>query len=738
MNHGFWGRHQNVLHYIKDFIQRFRIGRKVTIALIISGGVAGAATYYAFSQSGFGAHQSNYLIFLLNVDLIILLLLALIIAKRLAALWIARRTGQAAAKLHTRFVVLFSLLAMTPAVVMMIFSAFMFNMGIQKWFSDRVRTALSESTNVAQAYLEEHKKVIGASVYSFARDLAQEYGMLEQNPELFSQFLDSSAKTRNLDEALVFRAVTGSSTPEVEVVARSRLSLGLEFESVSLSELEKAETDVVIKTKDQGDRVRALKRIAPDIDAYLLVGRIVDPVVTKRIAEVQDAVSNYNQLEGDQHKLQLNFMLMFIAIALLLLLTAVWVALTFAGRIARPIGALISASESVRQGDLSVRVVPSPDKDEISSLMDSFNRMIERRQEDQQELVQANQLSDSRRRFIEDVLAGVTSGILSISKAGIIQVMNISAAELLDAKLPEAIDQNIDTIFPEVLDLLKTSETSEEHVMGQIKVPRKGGILTLFVRIVEEKEEDGYIITFSDITELLSAQRKAAWADIAQRIAHEIRNPLTPIQLSAERLNRKYLKQIKDDPENFESCVETIIRQVSNLGDMVKEFSNFARLPEPKIQTEDLLKLVQQNIDQYRHSHPEVSFELKIPKGYKDLMFQCDAAQITQVLTNLIQNSIDSISTRTKVKEMGKIVITLDPFDTGFNLVLQDNGAGFPVENREQLTDPYITHKERGTGLGLAIVKKIIEDHGGTLFLEDAPGGGAQVRMRFVGKIKGK
>lgn len=732
MSYEFWGRNNKALNTLLSFIERHHLGRLITYFIIFLAFAAGVATYYIFSTSGFERLNSTSLILMLNLDLVVFLMLALIIVRKIAKVWMARKSGQVAAKLHTRFVILSSLLTITPAIVMTIFSALMFNMGLQKWFSERVSTALEESTKVAESYLEEHKKVIVASVYNMARDLAQEYPLLKNNPEMFNQALDLHAETRNLDEALVFNDVP-------DVIARSKLSFALEFEVLSLQEIEQASREVVIKTTARGDRVRALVRIAPNIDAYLLVGRIVDPLVSKRIAEVQSAVSNYHALEKDQGRVQLYFMLMFMAIALLLLLTAVWVALIFAGRIARPIGDLITASEQVRQGDLSVRVNPSDDDDEIAYLMRAYNRMTAQLEEQQKNLVAANNVIDLRRRFIEEVLEGVTSGVLSIDHHHVVHVVNAMATKMLSRTGESLVGKHIKDIFPELMDSLQRLGDDNRKVSEQLKIPRHGALHSLRVSIVlvggANKEQQTYIITFDEITALLSAQRKAAWADVARRIAHEIRNPLTPIQLSAERLSRKYGPQITDDPEKFQSCVETIVRQVSNIGDMVTEFSNFARLPDPKLASEDLIKLLQQTIDQYKESEPEFKFELKTG-GIKSFVFTCDAAQITQVLTNLLQNAIDALHEfydgQPPEKGTGKISVVFEENESNsFTLLIKDNGNGFPAEDRDSLTEPYITKKEKGTGLGLAIVKKIVEDHGGVLTLEDGKRGGAVVRMKF-------
>ncbi len=729
MSYEFWGRDKAFLRAFTDFSTKNRLGRKFTYFVIFLAFCSAVATYYTFSISGFENSDSTSLILMLNIDLIVFLVLALIIARKIAKVWAARRSGRVAAKLHTRFVVLSSLLTITPAIVMTIFSALMFNMGLQKWFSDRISTALEESTKVAEAYLDEHKKVIVASVYNMARDIAQDYDKLSKNPSKFNRVLNRHAETRNLDEALVFNSVP-------EVIARTKLSFSLEFEVLSLGELEQAAHGVVIKTTDRGDRVRALVKISPGIEGYLLVGRIVDPTVTKRILEVKNAVSNYHQLEKEQGRVHLYFMLMFMAVALMLLLAAIWVALIFAGRIAKPIGDLIDASERVRLGDLSVRVTPSSDEDEIAYLMRSYNRMTAQLDEQQKNLVSANDMIDTRRRFIEEVLEGVTSGVLSLDGRFVIQVANKTAALMLSPKNKELVGHKVDTVFPEVLEMLDEVFLQKTIKLSRtLKIPRAGTLHALRVTLVsmtdDNNNQNGFIITFDEITELLSAQRKAAWADVARRIAHEIRNPLTPIQLSAERLNRKYLKQITKDADKFESCVETIIRQVANIGDMVKEFSNFARMPDPKLKSENLIKLLQQNLEQRIELAPYITFKFK-SNGVRELLFNCDGAQISQVLTNLLQNAQDAVVEKFGKKKGGHICLGFEQSDIShFSITIEDNGPGFPEKERDQLTEPYITKKQHGTGLGLAIVKKIVEDHGGVLFLEDSKMGGAAIRLKF-------
>lgn len=744
MSYEFWGRNNSLLEGFSRFADRVSLGRKFTYFMIIMAVIAAVVTYKIFSVSGFENVAPSALILILNIDLAVFLILALIVARKISKVWMARKSGRVAAKLHTRFVILSSLLAITPAIAMTIFSALIFNMGLQNWFSDKISTALTESTKVAESYLEEHTKVIEASVYDMARDLAQVFPLLAANPDVFSKTLDQNVEVRNLDEALVFNG-------DPDIIARSKLSFSLEFEIINSKDLEDASRGVVVRTTERGDRVRALVRISPALDAYLLVGKIIDPSVTRRIQEVKDAVSNYYQLEKDQGRVQLYFMLMFMVVALLLLLIAIWVALIFADRIAGPIGELINASERVRQGDLSVRVNPTSDEDEIAYLMRSYNRMTAQLSDQQEHLVTANKMIDSRRRFIEEVLEGVTSGVLNIDDTYKIQLANQTATQMLSNKFDSIVGADIKVVFPESFEVLETLCHSEsKRVSTTLKIPRHGSLHTLRVSIVamdDEKGQRGFILTFDEITELLSAQRKAAWGDVARRIAHEIRNPLTPIQLSAERLKRKYLSQISEGAEKFENCIDTIIRQVTNIGEMVNAFSNFARMPEPKLKPTDIVRLARQSLDQYRSLGHKIEYRLG-DSTPKTLLFNCDESQFSQVFTNLLKNATDAVDEHLKqrtdkhlddTKNSGNGVVEisiLQNTESQFVINIDDSGPGFPVDDREQLTEPYITKKEQGTGLGLAIVKKIVEDHAGVLSLEDSPLGGARVKLRLFSDQK--
>jgi len=480
-----------------------------------------------------------------------------------------------------------------------------------------------------------------------------------------------------------------------------------------------------------------LLRLGAFSDAYLYVGRLVDPQVLRHMDTTNTAVRLYEELEGKRSELQVTFALIFVVVALMLLLAAVWVGLAFANNLTRPIGRLIVAAERVGSGDLTARVETEDSPDEIGTLSDAFNRMTGDLQSQQDELLEANRQLDHRSRFIEAVLGGVSAGIIGLDRRGEITLLNRSACELLEQKSEALRGREMVEVVPQMAELLADARRRPRRLSERTIVLDSGGGVarTLLVRVAAELDKKtiiGFVATFDDISELLSAQRKAAWADVARRIAHEIKNPLTPIQLSAERLKRKYLSQIKDDAETFETCTDIIVRHVGDIGRMVDEFSAFARMPAPVMAEEDLAKLIDQALFLQRGAHGDIEFGFDRPSG--PVISSCDSEQIGRALTNLLQNAVDAVGGRAKgakALEPGRITVRLIDAGGQRAIEVEDNGRGLPKADRHRLTEPYITNREQGTGLGLAIVKKIMEDHGGDLSLEDSPAGGARIRMIF-------
>ncbi|MGE0714000.1 MAG: ATP-binding protein [Alphaproteobacteria bacterium] len=713
-----------------EWLARLGLGRKLAAALAVAALASGIATYVVItSKPPFGGDPATVLV-LLNLDMVLLLALGALVASRLVALWVERRRGLAGARLHVRFVALFSLLAVTPTVVVALFSFLFFNFGIQNWFSETVRTAVFESRAVAHAYLEEHQNVIRADIAAMAADLNREAPSLIGNPQRFNQIVTAQARLRSLSEAIVFDRIG-------RVMARSSISFALEFEPVPEWAMAEARAgSISVLTSDSDDRVRALTRLDEEGAAFLYVGRFIDPRVIGHLERTERAVEEYTKLEGQRSGIQITFGLVFLVVALLLLLAAIWAALLLANRLAGPLGGLVEAAERIRGGDLGVRVDERKTGDELDTLSRAFNRMTRQLQTQRGELIEANRQLEIRRRFTETVLAGVSAGVVGLDGDGAIHLPNRSASDLLGVDLDQWIGTDLASAVPEMAELLARARSGESRTSeGQIDIVRQGRKRTLIVRVAAERSADatqGYVVTFDDVTELLAAQRKAAWSDVARRIAHEIKNPLTPIQLSAERLKRRYGKEIASDPETFQLCTDTIIRQVGDIGRMVDEFSAFARMPAPVLRPENVGDICRQAVFLQRSARPDLRFGLSLPDG-APAMLRCDRRQVAQALTNLLQNAADSIDGRDKSEPPppGAIDVSLVVDEAGARIVVEDNGRGLPREGRERLTEPYVTTRAKGTGLGLAIVKKIMEDHGGDLLLDDRDGGGARITLVF-------
>ena len=727
---------------VRSWAGRSGLWRNITIALAFAALASGIATYLALTGAPPIGPRPDVVLSLLNLDLIVLLALGALVAKRLVEVWAERRRGLAGSRLQVRLVVLFSLIAVLPTIIVAVFSYLFFSFGVESWFSEKVRTAISESVAVADAYVKEHQQAIRADVLAMSNDLNRYASTLQLNPQYLAPVLTAQAAMRSLTEAAVIDR-------HGAMLARTGLVFALGFEDISKAALKRAdEGEVVIITDDQDDRVRALVRLDEFSDLYLYVGRFIEPRVLAHRKETQLAAARYEQLEGQRSGFQITFAVIFILVAMLFLVAAVSVGIHFAIQLADPISRLVTAAERVRAGDLSARVPEGKKDDELASLSRAFNRMTYQIQSQQRELIEANRQLDERRRFTETVLTGVSAGVIGLDRAGRINLPNRSASLLLGVDLDLSIGEDVAEVAPEMADLLlEAARRPERLAQGQVQIVRGTSTRTLLVRITAERiapdpadtagedeggEVSGFVVTFDDITELLSAQRKAAWADIARRIAHEIKNPLTPIQLSAERLRRKYLKEISQDPETFQTCTDTIIRHVGDIGRMVDEFSSFARMPAPVLKRADLVEVVEQAVFLQRTAHPEIVFETRLPPAPVPVL--CDSRLVGQAVINIVKNAIEAIEARLadRPEIPGRIVVSIAVGPRQVAVAVEDNGKGLPPQGRERLTEPYVTTRAKGTGLGLAIVKKIMEDHRAELVLEDAEPSGARVKLVFA------
>ncbi|HKF61382.1 MAG TPA: PAS domain-containing sensor histidine kinase [Dongiaceae bacterium] len=714
--------------------RRIGLERKLAIALLVAAIASGLTTYSVLTGS-FGAAQgqNRMAAILLLIDLVVLLLLGVLLARRLVTLWIQRRRGLAGARLHARMVLLFGIAAMTPTIIVAIFTTLFVNFGIEAWFSQRVNTAVDGAKYVAQAYLQEHRQRLSDSALDMAAGLRNN-GFLSLSQQQLDQVLSANAWVRQLDEAAV---IDGRRQILANAGANLLLAYDLDLPDWAFNQARRGQA--LVLPSPTGDRVRALVQLDPVTDTFLYVGRLVDPQVLSYVQDATGAAAAYQDLDHRRSGVQITFAFIFVVVALLILFASVWIALVFASHLVRPMGLLADAAERVRSGDLSVRVAEGPPGDEVGSLSRAFNRMTSQLQSQRRELIDANSQLDQRRRFTELVLSGVSAGVVGIDHEGRIELPNRSACELLSVDLTAHVGERLQDLVPEMAELLDEAIAAPQRpVEAQINVERAGQTRNLLLRVSAgrgEGEGHRFVVTFDDVTELLGAQRKAAWADVARRIAHEIKNPLTPIQLSAERLKRKYLRQITDDPATFQVCTDTIVRQVGDIGRMVDEFSAFARMPAPVMLRENIVELCRQSLFLQQSAHPQIAYHVNLPQT--PLLLDCDATLVGRAVTNLLQNAADAIDGRLSDQPggpAGEIWLTLGMQKGEAFILIEDNGRGLPKVERYRLTEPYVTTRAKGTGLGLAIVKKIMEDHGGNLILDDRPGGGASVRLIFVNR----
>ncbi|MGQ0741267.1 MAG: ATP-binding protein, partial [Alphaproteobacteria bacterium] len=553
---------------------------------------------------------------------------------------------------------------------------------------------------------------------------------LKDDPGAFGSFLEKQAKAH----LLPYIAIIDS---KGTVLISTKQHWVPELGEVTPADIAQANQNKVVLLTEANDRfVSALVRLEAFVDAYLLVSRNVDPKVLEYQENTNAAVEEYNRLNQNRSDIQINFVVLYVVIALLILLAAVWLGLWAANRLVTPIGRLVGAAERVTEGDLSARVATGRSEDELGQLGHAFNRMTAQLESQRNALVDANRQLDARRRFTEAMLAGVSAGVVGLDGDGRVTLINRTAARLLNLAPEESEGRHYSECIPELAALIRRAmREGQPRTAGQVDVKRDGQLRHLNVQVSSEagERQHGFVVTFDDISNLVSAQRTAAWADVARRIAHEIKNPLTPIQLSAERLKRKYAEEVASDPEVFKQCTDTIIRQVHDIGRMVDEFSSFARMPAPVIHTEAAQELVRQAVFLQRVASPQTSFEVNAPKD--TIHFECDGRLVSQALTNVLKNAVEAIAARQEIGDdaPGRIGVAVAATPDRVVIAVRDNGVGLPREHRHRLTEPYVTTRAKGTGLGLAIVRKILEDHGGELTLEDSPDSapGAVVRMAF-------
>ena len=645
----------------------------------------------------------------------------------------ARRRGRAGSRLHVQIVGLFAVIAAVPTVLVSVVASTTLDRGLDRFFSTRTRAMIEQSLTVANAYVSEHAESIRGDLLAMAFDLGRAKQIFDTDRDQFQKIISAQAAGRNLSAALLINS-DGSTVDRAGATVDKKVVLP---SADLLAEINETEPRVALLPED--NHVAAVVKLRGYDNMYLYAARILDPRVVAQLRSTQDSVGEFANLEARRLGIQIAFGMMFAVIALIVLLSSAWIGLDFANRLVAPIRRLIGAANVVSTGNLNIRVPVRRSEGDLARLGETFNKMTQELRTQHEDIIRARDVIDSRRRFTEAVLAGASAGVIGVNADGAISILNRSAERLIDRSESEVLGKPLGQIAPELADIFNAARLGNQRlVQKQIAVSRDGQERNYSVRVTSEQAteaEHGYVITIDDITELVSAQRSSAWADIARRIAHEIKNPLTPIQLSAERLRRKYGKSISDDPAVFEQCTETIVRQVDDIKRMVDEFSRFARMPKAVLADEDLADTVRQVVFLLRVAHPDIDFDVALAAETMPARF--DRRLISQALTNIIKNATEAIAAVSPA-ELGRGRILVRAHREGQTVVIDviDNGIGLPKENRSRLLEPYVTTREKGTGLGLAIVGRILEEHGGRLELRDASESiagarGAWMQLRF-------
>jgi two-component system nitrogen regulation sensor histidine kinase NtrY len=672
----------------------------------------------------------------LAVNAVTVFLLLAVIVWEVWRVFQARRHGRAGSRLHVRIVTLFSIVAAVPAILVAVVASVTLDRGLDRLFSQQTEQMIQNALLVAQAYLREQDNIVRADTIAVAIELTRAKEQLfDKNREEFHRFINFQAGVRRLPAIIIFDR-------DANVVDRADVKI--ENQNFILP-TRQALTTITEKEPRIGmflddNHIAGLIKLAGYDDHYLFVARVLDPRVMAQLRATETGVNQFTELQAQRWGVQIAFALMYTVIALIVLFSAVWIGLNFANYLVAPIRRLIGAAQVVSTGNLYVQVPTRRGEGDLAQLGETFNKMTQDLRTQHDDIVRARDVIDSRRRFTEAVLAGASAGVIGVDADGKIGILNRSAERLIGHGEAEALGQPLVEFVPELAELMTTARSGLQRlVQGQVIISRNGRERTVSVRVTREQaaqSDQGYVLTLDDITELVTAQRTSAWADIARRIAHEIKNPLTPIQLSAERLRRKYGKSITEDPAVFQQCTDTIVRQVDDIKRMVDEFSQFARMPKAVIGSEDIADVLRQAVFLQRVGSPDIQIDLDLAEESMPARF--DRRLISQALTNIIKNATEAIAA-VPPGEGGQGHIRVSAAREGSEVVIDviDNGIGLPKESRSRLLEPYVTTREKGTGLGLAIVGRIVEEHGGQIELNDAaariPGQrGAWIRLRFV------
>ncbi|MDP4034011.1 MAG: PAS domain-containing sensor histidine kinase [Pseudorhodobacter sp.] len=706
-------------------LSRLRRQRRVqtfmTLSLVVLGPGLTLATFLALGPLNQGANSPSLRLILLT-DLVYVLVVAALVLARVMRMVSDRRSQSAGSRLHLRLTGVFALLALTPTVLVAVFAVLTVNVGLEGWFSDRVRQVVGNSLSAAQAYEDEHTRDLTEDARAFAAylNVAKQSTFFLADDQLRPLLTQGQAAIqRGLREAFLIDGGGALRT-------RGEKSYLFDFEQPAAEDIARALAGEVVIIQDwANDEFRALVHLDAYADRYLYVSRKVDGKILSLLDETKETVRLYHQLESERGRLLFEFGLLYLGFALILILAAIWLGLWFADRLARPVGRLAGAAQRVGAGDLEVQVIEEEGDDEIAMLGRLFNQMTRQLKGQRDALIDSNRQTEGRRRLFDSVLSSVTAGVIGLDAEGRVEFVNRAAERLLD------FDENtparsLAVSVPEFGALFdRLRQGGGAAVQDQVRLTRQGQMESLLVRMAVRRSEtgrlEGYVVAFDDVTDLVSAQRMAAWGDVARRIAHEIKNPLTPIQLSAERIKRKFRPLVGDQADDLDQYADVIIRQTNDLRRIVDEFSRFARMPEPDRRAHDLVEILRHAVVLQDAGLPGVLVKADLPDA--PLIMDLDATMISQALTNLIKNAGEAIESFVETGAPDdfapEIRVTFRADAEQAVICISDNGMGLPPD-RARLFEPYVTTRAKGTGLGLPIVKKIIEEHGGTLILMDA------------------
>ncbi|WP_414902902.1 ATP-binding protein [Sphingomonas flavalba] len=647
---------------------------------------------------------------LLVANLVPTMALLVLLGRRVAHGRAARSPVGGNGRLHVRLVALFSLIAAVPMLLVVIFASLLFQYGVEFWFSDRARGMLENAGELAREFYSEQQREVADETVTMASDLRSYLSQWRSDSIQFREGYAYQVVGRKLNESAIVSVRSGEAPLTLAIINPEEREIEQRVTPAIIARLR--EDPVVIS--ETRDRVEAVTRLDAQSGTYLYASRLYDP---KGLTRANAVIADYDALLKRSRLLQLRFNAALLLMSLLIVGAAVWIALKVADRLVRPVGELVRAARQVANGDLSARVAEPRARDEVGTLANAFNRMTSRLEEQTGALVAANSQLDSRRALTEAVLSGVSAGVVAVDDEHRIRLMNRSARALLDTEDDSLVGLPLADVAPELGEMLDAPERD-----AIVQLVSRGEPRTLAVKRVANK--GGHVLTFDDITQQLLDQRRAAWSDVARRIAHEIKNPLTPIQLAAERLQRRYGKEVQSDPATFGRLTETIVRQVGDLRRMVDEFSSFARMPKPVFRPESIVDIARQALFLHEVAHPGVRFSLDAPAVHPALV--CDRRQLGQALTNIVKNAVEAIEQKA-APASGMVAMTIaETAQHRLEITVADDGIGLPTE-RDRLVEPYVTTRARGTGLGLAIVKKIVEEHFGTIAFADRDGGGTIV-----------